>query len=124
MEIISEVFSLVSVAYAQGAAAAPNQPGFAEVFSKMMPMFAIVFLIFYFMVIKPQQNKLKYQENLIKGLKKGDQVVTSGGIIAKVTAIEEDCVVLELSNNVRMKVEKQHISKLKDNKAAEQKSAA
>ena len=133
MEVIIEIINFLvqfadaqislSSAYAQTQEALP-QPGFGEVFSKMLPMFAIVFLIFYFMVIKPQQNKIRAQEQLLSSLKKGDQVITSGGIIAKVASLEEDCVTLDISNNVRLKVEKQHIAKLKENKVAAKKSAA
>ena len=124
MQSVIEFFTLVSTAYAQVEQSVPAQPGFGEVFSKMMPMFAIVFLIFYFMVIKPQQTKLKAQEDLLKDLKKGDMVVTSGGIVARVAGIEEDCVLLDLSNNVRLKVEKQHIAKRRDLKVEAAKTAA
>jgi preprotein translocase subunit YajC len=124
MQSLIEIFTLVSTAYAQTEQAVTPQPGFAEVFSKMMPMFAIVFLIFYFMVIKPQQTKLKTQEDLLKSLKKGDQVVTTGGIIARVASIEEDCVVLDISNNVKLKVEKLNIVKRKELVAESAKTAA
>lgn len=104
-------------ATAQSAEGLPPAPGFGEVFSKMMPMFAIVFLIFYFMVIKPQQTKLRAQEQLLGSLKKGDQVVTTGGIIGRVAAIESDAVSLDLSNSVKLKVEKHHVAKRYETKS-------
>ncbi len=90
--------------------------GFSEVLFKMMPMFAMVFLIFYFMVIKPQQQKLKDQQGLLKSLKKGDTVVTTGGIVARFSGIEGDIAVLELSPNVKARFELSHVSRLYDPK--------
>lgn len=124
MNFFQELLTFSSIAYAQAEQALPPQPGFGEVFSKMMPMFAIVFLIFYFMVIKPQQVKLKSQENLLTNLKKGDEVVTTGGLIGRVASIEEDCIQLEVSTNVKVKVEKLHVIKKKELKVIASKSAA
>lgn len=70
---------------------------------QMMPMFAVVFFIFYFMVIRPQQKKMLDQEQLVKGLKKGDSVVTSSGIFGKVVSHDESSVTLEVSPNVKLK---------------------
>lgn len=106
MEIIARILSFLLQAQAQ---AAPPQPSAGEIFSKMLPMFLMVFLIFYFMVIKPQQNKIKAQEALLKGLKKGDVVVSSGGIIGRVAAVEDDCVMVEVSSNVKLKIERGHV---------------
>lgn len=100
-------------AAAEAAAANPTstQPGFGEVLFKMLPMFAMVFLIFYFMVIKPQQQKLRDQDNLLKGLKKGDTVVTTGGIIARFVGIEGDAALVEANPNNRLRIEPSHIAK-------------
>lgn len=95
-------------------AATPEPPGFGQILRKMMPMFAFVFLIFYFMVMKPQQDKLRNQKSLIEGLKRGDQVVTSSGIIARVATIDKDFILLEVSNNVKIKFEPAHILKRLD----------
>ncbi len=113
-------------AFAQTAAAEPlpPQPGFTEVLFNMLPMFAMVFLIFYFMVLKPQQTKLRTQQDLISGLKKGETVVTSGGIIGRIVSVEDDSVHLEVSQNVKIRVEKNHVAKKHELKQAEQKSAA
>ncbi len=124
MNFIIEIFNFTAIAYAQAEQGVPPQPGFADIFSKMMPMFAIVFMIFYFMVIKPQQSKLKSQETLLGSLKKGDEVVTSGGIIAKVFSVEEDCVVLDVSASSKIKVEKLNIVKRRETKQEKIKSAA
>ena len=111
-----------------GAVSPENDPnhrsGFGDVLFKMLPMFGMVFFIFYFMVIKPQQQKLKSQQDLIQGLKKGDSVVTSGGIIAKVAAIESDHVLLDIAPNVRLKLEPGHISKRFEKSPPEKEKAA
>jgi preprotein translocase subunit YajC len=104
-------FSERAAAEAAAANPTPAQPGFGEVLFKMLPMFAMVFLIFYFMVIKPQQQKLRDQDNLLKGLKKGDTVVTSGGIIARFIGIEGDAALVEPSPNNRLRIEPSHIAK-------------
>lgn len=103
---------LLSGAFAQQPEAAEMQPPtFASSFAEMAPMFAIVFFIFYFMVIKPQQNKQMQQEQLIKNLAKGATVVTSSGIIGRVAGIEKDYILLELAMNVKVKFQPSHIVK-------------
>jgi preprotein translocase subunit YajC len=103
----------------------PNQrPGFGDVLFKMLPMFFMVFFIFYFMVIKPQQQKLKSQQDLLQSLKKGDSVVTTGGIIAKVAAIESDHVMLDIAPNVRLKLEPSHVAKRFEKNPQEKDKAA
>lgn len=115
----SAFFSIVVHAQTALPPEVANQPGFSEILAKMFPMFVVVFMIFYFMVVKPQNQKLKAQQTLLSSLKKGETVVTSGGVVAKIVALEEDCVLLDLSNNVRLKVEKEHIVKRKDTKVQE-----
>lgn len=98
--------------FAQGVVQpAPQPPGFSQVLGQMFPMLAVVFLIFYFMVLRPQEKKLKETQALLESLKKGDNVVTSGGILGRVVQVEDQCVVLDLGGNVKVKVEKAHIAK-------------
>lgn len=99
-----------SAAFAQSNAPT-TAPSFGEVFGRMVPMFVIVFFIFYFMVMKPQQAKLKAQQSLLSSLKRGEQVVTSGGIIGKVAGVEKGYVMLEVASNTRIRVEASHISR-------------
>ena len=102
-----------SLAYAQDAAqqAAPElSPG--QAFGKMIPMLLVVFMIFHFMVIRPQDKKLKAQQKLLAELKRGDTVVTSSGIVGRVASIEDDLISLEISPNVKLRIEPSHITKL------------
>lgn len=67
--------------------------------------------VFYFFMIRPQQKKAKEQKDLINSIKKGDEVVTIGGIHAKVYTVEETTVVLELDKGVKLTIEKSAISR-------------
>lgn len=79
------------------------QPTLWEALVQMLPMLAICYLIFYFMVIRPQESKTKQLKALLDGLKKGDSVVTTSGLIAKVAGVEKDHVLLEVAPNVKAK---------------------
>ncbi|MCL4145846.1 UNVERIFIED_CONTAM: hypothetical protein GTU68_025161 [Idotea baltica] len=78
----------------------------------MLPMFIMIFLIFYFLVHAPQSKKLKEHQSLLDSLKKGQNVVTDSGIIARVAGIEKDYILLDIANNTKIKVEKAHIAKI------------
>ena len=68
-------------------------------------MFGAIFLIFYFMIIRPQQKKSKEREKLLSNLEKGDKVVTSGGIHGIISGLDEKTCLLQVSDNLKMKVE-------------------
>jgi len=68
-----------------------------------------MFVIFYFMLIRPQQKKAKEHQNFLTGLKKGDQVVTRGGVVGRVTGVTDTMVTLEVQEKVRMRVVKSYI---------------
>ena len=107
------VIAFPAIAFAQAAA---EPPATAKLLG-MLPMFFIVFFIFYFLVIKPQNKKLTDHQDLIAKLQKGDLVVTSSGLVGKVSAIEERIVVLDAGSNSKLKFEKDHISKLYSNES-------
>ncbi len=69
-----------------------------------------ILLVFYFFMIRPQQKKQKDQKKFLGAIKKGDQVVTLGGIHGKITAIDENTVTLEVDRGARIKMEKSSIS--------------
>ncbi len=64
----------------------------------------LMFVIFYFLLIRPQQKKAKEHQTMIANLKKGDRVVTSGGIHGLITSLDETTVTLEIAEKVRVKV--------------------
>lgn len=73
-------------------------------------MFGAIFLIFYFMIIRPQQKRAKERDALLNNVKKGDKVITSGGLHGIVTSVEDKTVILQVSDNVKLKFEKQAIT--------------
>ena len=104
IDLFSAVLALQAATHAQ-------QPGFGEAFMRMVPMFVLVFFIFYFMVLRPQQQRQNAQEQLVSGLKRGDGVVTLSGLIAKVSSVETDHVVLDVANGVKVKFERTAIAR-------------
>src|SRR5580698_5789893 len=91
-----------SVAFAQGAAGgvAPAKPSILEF---LFPIMAMMF-VFYFLQSRPQQKRMREHQGFLSSLKRGDQVVTSGGIHGEITGLNEKVVTLEISDNVRIKV--------------------
>jgi preprotein translocase subunit YajC len=87
-----------------------------DMFSGTAPLLLII-VIFYFLVIRPQQKKIKMHQEMVNNLKKGDKVVTSGGILATVSKVESDegILVVEIASNVKVKVKRDTISQVLDN---------
>ena len=90
----------VTPAFAQ--AAAPAAGGGAA-FAQFIPLI-LVFLIMYFLIMRPQQKKMKQHRAMIEALKKGDSVITQGGILGKVMAVRDDEVEVEIAQGVRIRV--------------------
>lgn len=96
---------LVSPAYAQASGA-----GGGDVFVSLLPL-VLIFIVFYFLLIRPQQQKMKQHKAMLEALKKGDQVLTGGGIVGKVTRVDPDgMVMVEIAQGVQVKVVKGTIS--------------
>jgi preprotein translocase subunit YajC len=70
----------------------------------------LIFAVFYFLLIRPQQKRAKDHRALLSSLKVGDQVLTSGGIYGRVTGLRDDVLTLEISDKVRVKVSRGHIA--------------
>lgn len=94
----------ISDAMAEGAAA-PQGGGF-----QLIIMMAIFFGIMYFMIIRPQQKRAKEHKALIESLSKGDEVVTGGGIIGKVTNLGDNFIEMSVSDTTTIKVQRQAIA--------------
>ncbi|MGE5437745.1 MAG: preprotein translocase subunit YajC [Syntrophothermus sp.] len=73
-------------------------------------MFGAMFLIFYFMIIRPQQKRAKEREAMLSNLSKGDKVVTSGGLHGTVVGIEDKTVLIQVSDNVKLKFDRSAIA--------------
>ena len=69
-----------------------------------------MFVLMYFLLIRPQQKRAKDHKNLLKELKKGDEVVTNGGVLGKINSVDESFATLEIAEGVVVKVQKQGIN--------------
>ncbi len=67
-------------------------------------MFGLIFVVFYFLLIRPQQKRLRDHREMVASLRRGDSVVTTGGVIGKITRVTDDELVLEVAEGVRIKV--------------------
>ena len=97
-------------AFAQASAAAANGPSGTTAFIMQVAPLLFIFVIFWFLVFRPQQKRVKDQRNKIEAGKKGDSVVTGGGLIGKITKVEGDVVEVEIAQGVRVKVIKATLS--------------
>lgn len=93
---------LISPAYAQGAAQ-------GDAFGFFLPMI-VIFVAFYFLLIRPQQKRQKAHAALVSALSTGDEVLTAGGILGKVTGVSEHYATLHIADNVEIKVQKSTVS--------------
>ncbi|NNC98547.1 MAG: preprotein translocase subunit YajC [Gammaproteobacteria bacterium] len=91
---------LISDAMAQTAGAS-GSPGIMS----FLPMIAL-FVIFYFLLIRPQQKRQKDHKNMVSGLAKGDEIVTMGGVLGKITAVGENFLTVEVAKGTELKVQK------------------
>ncbi len=100
---------MIDVAYAM---APPSGGGGAEnSLIAFLPMI-LIFGVFYFLMIRPQQKKAKEHKALLDNLKKGDAVITQGGLYGKVTSVSDAFLILEIADKVRVKVSRGHIAGL------------
>ena len=96
---------IISDAFAAPAAA--QQPDVSTLI-----MMVVIFIMFYFMLIRPQMKRAKEQKKMIDALQKGDEVITAGGLLGKITKVNEQYVSLEIADNVTIQVQKQTIQTL------------
>ncbi|MFO0417649.1 MAG: preprotein translocase subunit YajC [Pseudomonadota bacterium] len=106
---------------AGGALPGQEAPTLFGALVQMLPMLAVCYLIFYFMVIRPQEAKNKQLKALMDSLKRGDSVITTSGIVGRVAGIESDHVLLEIAPNTKVKFLRSCIARLE---AEPQKSKA
>lgn len=100
---------MFGLAFAMGAPADGGAGGMMAQFQGLIPL-VFMFAIFYFLLIRPQQKKAKEHRALLDALKKGDQVVTAGGMHGKVSSLDDQVVTLEIAPGVNVKINKGFIS--------------
>lgn len=99
----------ISDAFAEAPTAAAGQPD--PVLGGLLPLI-ILFVLFYFLLIRPQSKRAKEHKNMVAALAKGDEVVTNGGILGKISALDENFVTLEVNQGVEIKLQRNAISAL------------
>ena len=99
----------IPTAYAAANTASTQHASHASPWSTII-MLGVFFAIFYFLLIRPQSKRAKQQRELLASLGKGDEVVTSSGIIGRITDIEDNIVSLEIAKNTTIKVQKNAVS--------------
>jgi preprotein translocase subunit YajC len=90
---------LITPAYAQGVFGG----GSSDMFVQLLP-FALIFVIMYFLILRPQQQRAKQHQAMVKNLRRGDTVITSGGLIGRVTkVVDDDQIEVEIADGVRVR---------------------
>ncbi len=98
----------IEEAWAEGAAA-PGAAG--EGLAGMVPL-VLIFIIFYFLILRPQIKRAKEHKQMVTALAKGDEVVTNGGLMGKVTVVADDSVGVEIAEGVEVRVQKSAIASM------------
>ena len=90
---------LISPAFAQGSPLG----GGGDLMTQLLP-FVLIFVIMYFLILRPQQKRVKAHQEMVKNVRRGDTVVTSGGLIGKVTkVIDDDQIEVEIAEGIRVR---------------------
>ncbi len=100
---------MINIAYAMGQGGAAGEGGGG--FSAFIPLI-LMFVIFYFLLIRPQQKKSKALREMVSNLKKGDRIITSGGIHGRITGLSDATLTVEISEKVRVKVNRANVAAL------------
>ena len=100
----------ISDALAENGATAAA-PGAGESLLGMLPLI-VIFVIFYFLLIRPQVKRAKEHKKLTESVAKGDEIVTGGGLLGKVVDVNENFVTLEIANNVNVKIQRHSVAAL------------
>ncbi|HAH09355.1 MAG TPA: preprotein translocase subunit YajC [Alphaproteobacteria bacterium] len=99
----------VTQAYAQ---AAGGGGGMDAILIQLVPLL-LIFAIMYFLVMRPQQQRIKAHQMMVANLKRGDQVVTSGGVLGKIVKVEDAEVTLDVGEGVKMRVVRHMIQEVR-----------
>jgi len=94
---------LIDNAWAQAPA------GGSETWMTMLPL-VLIFVVFYFLLIRPQSKRQKQHREMVQNLATGDEVVTAGGVLGKVTGVKEQFLIIEVANGVELTVQRHTIS--------------
>jgi len=85
------------------------QDGMGSMISTIVP-FLLIIVVFYFLILRPQQKRQKERTALLAGVKKGDKIITAGGLHGLVEGLEDNTVLIKIADNVKVKIEKTGIA--------------
>lgn len=100
---------MINIAYAMGQGGAAGQG--AGGFTSFIPII-LMFVIFYFLLIRPQQKKTKEHREMIGRIKKGDRIITSGGLHGRVTGVSDTAMTVEIADKVRVKISRGNVAQV------------
>lgn len=108
--------NFISIAHAQTAAPAAAPASSGSPLGMFIPFISVI-VIMYFLIIRPQQKQQKVRQQMLANLKRGDEVVTAGGIYGKITDLQDTFVMVQVAANVTLKVDRAQISAVTNNTA-------
>ncbi len=106
----SVYYWMTLLAQAQGKGGGSAVPGCGGGgMAQMLPLI-LMFVVFYFLLIRPQQKKMKEHRAMLNNLKRGDQIITNGGLMGRISGITDKLVTLEVAEKIRVRVLRSHIA--------------
>ena len=85
------------------------QGGFEQLLSTIVP-FLLIILVFYFLILRPQQKRQKERQKLLESVRKGDKIVTTGGMHGLVEGVEDKILLVKIDDNVKVKIDKSAVA--------------
>ena len=115
---------MIDLAYAMGTSPAGGSASpWVQFLQSPLPAFVMIFVIFYFLLFRPQQRERKRKEEMLTSLKKGDRVTTTGGLIGTITNLNDQTVILKIADSVRVECLRSAVTGLRAAGRAESDSA-
>lgn len=90
----------------------PQQGDSGSGITSTLVMFGLIFLIFYFMIVRPQQKRQKERQKMLDAIKKGDKIITAGGMHGTVIGVEDKTVLIQIADNVKVKVDRSSVASI------------
>jgi len=100
----------ITPAFAQGSLFGGGAGGDGGMLMSLLP-FVLIFIIMYFLILRPQQKRVKQHQEMVKNVRRGDTVITNGGLVGKVTkVIDDDQIEIEIADDVRIRQMRQMVA--------------
>lgn len=106
---MSQLYWIGLLAQAQGGGGGSQVPGCGGGGIQQFALMGLMFVVFYFLLIRPQQKKAKEHRDMLANLKRGDRIITNGGLLGKVTGLTDRFVTIELAEKIRVRMLRSHI---------------